>query len=149
AEGRPLGRRIVGQCRVVLKMEKPDPENQPNRRKLSVVKSNSLYPVALGITMGDHGNEYDDKPPFAPTSGMPGSGGPSPKVKETMDWLEEFLGKAPQRVSEARKAAEQDGISGRNLYRARDALGVTEFEEPDRKGKWWSLPAAPAADEEE
>src|SRR5262249_43175613 len=64
--GKPLGRRVLGQSRVVLQLEQPDPEGQPNRRKLYVVKSNSLCPQALGVTMGDEGNEYDTSPPERP-----------------------------------------------------------------------------------
>ena len=64
--GEALGRRIVEKARVVLKMTQPDPEGQPDRRRLWVDKTAVMKPPALGITMGDAGNEYDFSPPTEP-----------------------------------------------------------------------------------
>src|SRR4051794_31782310 len=61
-----LGRRIVEKARVVIKMTAPDPEGQPNRRRLWVDKSAVIKPPPLGITMGDAGNDYDFAPPSEP-----------------------------------------------------------------------------------
>src|SRR5271157_6098772 len=58
-----LGRRIVEKARVVIKMTQPDPEGQPDRRRLWVDKSAVVKPSALGITMGKSGNTYDTDPP--------------------------------------------------------------------------------------
>ena len=65
AAGAVLGRRAIEKVRVALKLEFPDP-SQENRRKLQVVKSNSKQPPALGVTMGDHGNEYHKNKPWSP-----------------------------------------------------------------------------------
>ena len=67
-----LGRRIVQKARVVIKITKPDPEGQPNRRKLWVDKTAAVNPPALGITMGDSGNEYDSRPPTEPEANKVG-----------------------------------------------------------------------------
>ena len=64
--GEALGRRIVEKARTVIKMTCPDPEGQPNRRRLWVDKSAAIKPDPLGITMGDNGNDYDLAPPTEP-----------------------------------------------------------------------------------
>jgi AAA domain len=68
----PLGRRIVEKARVVLKMTCPDPEGQPNRRRLWVDKSAIVKPPPLGVTMTDRGNDYDFSPPAEPEPTKPG-----------------------------------------------------------------------------
>lgn len=73
-----LGRRIVEKARVLVMMTKPDPEGQPNRRKLWVDKSADVLPPALGITMGDAGNDYDFTPP---TEAEPNRGGRPASVR--------------------------------------------------------------------
>lgn len=135
AAGKPLGRRIMGQARLVMQLENPDPEGASNRRKLYVVKSNSLFPPALGITMGDGGNEYDDRPPEAP-NGIP-TQGPNPRLQAVMEWLQKWLKEAPRRVSETISEAEAAGFNTKLLYRGRDSLGVKEFLVENRK--WWGL----------
>ena len=50
-DGQALGRRIVGACRVVWKMTHPDPEGQPDRRRLWVDKTYAAKPPALGMTI--------------------------------------------------------------------------------------------------
>ncbi len=134
AGGKPLGRRIMGQARLVMQLDRPDPE-QEHRRKLYVVKSNSLYPAALGVTMGNVGNEYDTEPPEKPPEG-PGARADA-KLTEAMDWLRDRLRMSPQRVGNTREAAEMAGISARTLYRARDAIGVEEYLSEGKK--WWRL----------
>jgi len=61
-EGQALGRRIKGITRTLLHLECPDPE-KPERLRLWVEKSYGKKPPALGVTMGDGGNEYDFNPP--------------------------------------------------------------------------------------
>ena len=58
-----LGRRIVGASRVVWKLTQPDPEGQPDRRKLWVDKSYALKPPALGMTIAAEGCTFDAEPP--------------------------------------------------------------------------------------
>lgn len=138
AAGNPLGRRVMGQGRVVIKLENPDPEGQPNRRKLWVVKSNSLFPPPLGVTMGDTSNDYDTDPPVAPEEG-PRPRGRRPHLDADCAWLSERLATGPKRVSHLRQEAEEAGITGPRLYKAKDALGADEFEAENRK--WWQLMA--------
>jgi hypothetical protein len=134
AGGRPLGRRIIGQGRVVIQMEQPDPD-QEHRRKLHVTKSNSLFPPPLGVTMGGAGNEYDDTPPVAP-AGVEGAGPPPTKLLACIEWLRDQLD-LPGRVSDIRNAAEKAGFSAKVLYSARERLPIMEYEVENRK--WWQL----------
>jgi hypothetical protein len=61
AGGEALGRRIVGQCRQMLSLERVDGEPvTSNLRKLFVSKSNSVIPPELEVRMGNNGNEYRD-----------------------------------------------------------------------------------------
>jgi hypothetical protein len=138
ASGKPLGRRVMGQGRVVLQLENPDPD-QPNRRKLCVVKSNCLLPSPLGVTMSDGGNTYDTNPPEKPEED--GSGPREPQitqaVQKTADWLREQLKAGPRRVSELRRETERLGISSKTLYAAVRLLNLEEYEAANRK--WWRL----------
>jgi hypothetical protein len=139
AAGKPLGRRIMGQARVVMQLEHPDPEGQPNRRKLYVVKSNSLFPAALGVTMGDSGNEYDTSPPEASAEDeTPRSKRGGARLKEAAAWLAEWLKDGPKRVLYTRQEAEAKGFDGKLLYRARDYLEVAETKDAQNK-TWWQL----------
>jgi hypothetical protein len=133
--GQPLGRRIEGVGRVVMMLERPDPEGAPDRRKLYVKKSHSLYPPPLGVTMGDSGNEYDTTPPASPNS-EPGKG-KSTRMQEVVDWLREYLTPAPAKVHQIRMDAEEKRFSSKTLYKAKDQLPIEEYELENRK--WWRL----------
>jgi hypothetical protein len=54
-----LGRRIVGQCRQMINLEKidGDPHNSP-RRKMFISKSNSVIPNELEVTLKSDGADY-------------------------------------------------------------------------------------------
>jgi hypothetical protein len=137
AAGKPLGRRIMGQARLVMQLEHPDPDKQPNRRKLYVVKSNSIFPPALGVTMADQGNEYDDKPPTGPEE-VRRKPGPKPEaVLKLAEWLAGCLKDGPKKVHELRKSAEQAGHSAATLYAAKEHLELEQFEAEGKK--WWKL----------
>lgn len=136
--GQALGRRIMGQCRVVIQMSHPD-KGQENRRRFWVEKSNSLMPPPLGITMNTEGNEYDNEPPQAPEEG-PAKTGPSPaRLQECADWLVQYLEDGPKRVSTTRTEAEFKGFDAKLLYRAKKHLEVDEYETEGKK--WWQLMA--------
>src|SRR5262249_50716399 len=139
ADGKPLGRRILGQGRVVIKMTCPDPDGQPKRRKLCVIKSNQLWPAALGITMGDAGNDYDDRPPEEPAWLEAKRPGKPTKVDEAEAWLAKHLESGEKRVSSARTEAEAKGFSPGTLYAAKDRLGVEEYVSGGKM--WWRLGA--------
>jgi DNA primase catalytic core len=139
ASGQFLGRRILEKVRVALRMEQPDPDG--DRRRLEVVKSNSRTPPALGVTMGEAGNEYDNAPP-ARASAAPGAGRPGPppvKVQEAQEWLRKDLAAGPQQIRAVRNRAEQAGYSAPTLYKAADLLRVEEYKAENRK--WWQLPS--------
>ncbi len=107
ASGKPLGRRILGQMRVMIQMCQPDPVNQPHRRKLWVTKSNSLMPGVLGVTMGSGGNEYDDKPPVAPAA-VEAEGEVGSRLDEVCDWLQDLLTLGARKVCEIRARSRSD-----------------------------------------
>jgi putative DNA primase/helicase len=141
ASGMVLGRRAKEKARTVLMMDRPDPLGQPNRRKLWVDKTNSKTPSPLGITMGDHGNEYDDQPPVKPEDAAVGSrvrNQPS-GLDRACEWLRDYLAVGPARVSRVRTEAETAGFGPKVLYAAKDSLGVHEYSEEGRK--WWELTA--------
>lgn len=143
-EGKVLGRRAVEKVRVVVHMACPDPDTQPNRRRLWVSKSKAIRPAPLGVTMGDGGNEYDDAPPEAPDPGKRRAGvqdGRIPKkLNECMVWLRGLLADGQRhRVKEVRDAAEVAEFSPTTLYAARDGLGVEEVADGLRNYKFWSL----------
>ncbi len=116
-----LGRRIVEKARVVVKMTKPDPEGQPNRRKLWVDKTAAVNPPALGITMRDSGNDYDFNPP---AEAEPNRGGRPPEKREK---ARQFIIDALTREND-RKATdlchewEQAGEKAKAFWGARDAM---------------------------
>lgn len=137
AAGKPLGRRIQGQGRVVMQLESPDPDNHPNRRKLYVVKSNSIFPEPLGVTMGNEGNEYDGTPPERPPEESEGRGRQKKAPPMTCVWLLQQLMTGPKRVSDMRFLGEREGHSSRSLYAAVETLGINQYEEETYK--WWEL----------
>jgi phage/plasmid primase-like uncharacterized protein len=134
--GGVVGRRTLEKVRVAIRMDCPDEEGQPNRRRLEVLKSNSKKPAALGITMGDQGNEYDTNPPQKPD--QPVGGRPPAKIQECVEWLSEYLDKTPKRVSKIISEGGQKGFSKGTIYRARDVLEAEEYEDAEDK-KWWRL----------
>jgi hypothetical protein len=135
AAGKPLGRRIQGQGRVVTQMSQPDPEGQPHRRKLWVTKSHSVFPRPLGVTMGAAGNEYDLNPPAAPEDAPPTVNAAGSRLAECAGWLDARLRLGPQKVMDTIHAAEQSGFARGLLYRAFGKVGAQEYSQAGRK--WW------------
>jgi hypothetical protein len=148
AAGKPLGRRIEGQGRVVIMLERPDPEKQEHRRKLYVRKSHSLYPAPLGVTMTARGNEYDLTPPEAPAEGprLVKAGG---KAELAREWLRKELEGGPVAVRQIRLEASRLGINSRDIYAARDAIGVQEYRENGRLFWRFSPPEDQPVDRED
>ena len=131
-----LGRRIVEKARIVVKMTQPNPEGQINRRRLWVDKSAIVKPQALGITMGDSGNEYDGNPPSEPEPARPG---PAPvRLAECKQWLKDQLTPNPAAVQSVRTESDKAGFSVNILYKAKHELKVDEY--VVGRGKWWKLP---------
>jgi len=136
AAGHFLGRRVLEKCRMAIRIDLYDGEE---RRRLSVYKSNSKMPPALGLTMGDGGNEYDDDPPEPPEEGA-GKFAPSAKVQQAVEWLRDRLAGGGRRVSHLRDEANVEGISAAILYRAKGIASVLEYETEGKK--WWRLPVS-------
>jgi hypothetical protein len=117
-------------------LEKPDPEGQPDRRRLYVRKSHSLYPPELGVTMKGDGNEYDRNPPKAPEKEGPTvHASKDPRTAECAEWLADQLQDRDRRVSELRAAAQKAGFATGTLYAARKELQLVEYQVANRK--WW------------
>jgi hypothetical protein len=136
-EAQALGRRIVGASRVVWKLTHPDPDGQPDRRKLWVDKSYALKPPAMGMTISDDGCTFDFEPPREPAKDQ---GGRQPvKLEECKKWLTERLTPNPAPVKDIRADAEEAGFTANRLYTAFNTLGLDEFI-VDRR-KWWKIPA--------
>jgi hypothetical protein len=138
AAGQFLGRRVQEKVRVAIRMERPDPHDE--RRSLEVRKSNSKTPPALGVTMGDAGNEYDNVPPKAPEDG----GGaalnfeqPDSRFGQAVEWLRAQLERCPWRVSDLLTLARNQGHSTKTLYKAKNTVRADEFERQGKK--WWRL----------
>jgi AAA domain len=119
-EGHALGRRIKGLTRTILQLDCPDPA-QPDRLKLWVPKSFGKKPPALGVTMTDAGNDYDDDPPSEPE---PGSSGRPPKERERATrFLREALTRLNDQIgNELRDAWEKIGGTSKTFWRAVDDM---------------------------
>jgi hypothetical protein len=140
-DGQALGRRIVGACRVVWKLTHPDPDGQPDRRKLWVEKSYEAKPPALGMTISDAGCTFDDQPPTDPaTQREERRERPAVKLDLCRIWLKGTLTPNPVRVKDIRAEAEAEGYSAKVMYKAAETLGVDEYLVDGRK--WWKLPIA-------
>lgn len=140
-----LGKRAEERVRTLIRMtaENKAPETV---RRIEIIKSNSLFPEPLGMTLGDTGCEYTtDAPPPPRAFGEPAGDdagaaekGPPTKVRECMEWLEDKLAAAPARVSALRTEAETTrGFTATVLYKAKKALNLIEAE--SQGYKWWGL----------
>jgi hypothetical protein len=140
-----LGKRAEERVRCVIRMTAENRE-PATKRRVEVVKSNSLYPSPIGMTLGEAGNRYDDDPPAPPDQfGNQGGGssgdetekGPPSKVRQCSEWLEDALSANPQRVGDLRNDAENRGFDPACLYRAKKHLKIIET--VVQGYKWWAL----------
>jgi len=163
-EGKLLNRRLEDRARAVLHLTTPDPEGQPNRRRFWVDKTAIVEPPPLGVTYGDSGNTYDDKPPEAPDQEpVTRRRGPSPaKSTKGAEWLLKQLERGPVKVKTLMDRAIIDGTrttptpenpksSVSPVYNAKDRVPsikrgwfVEEVEIDDRK--FWRLVGPPDGD---
>ena len=120
-DGQALGRRISGTCRIVLKMTHPDPDGQPDRRRLWVEKSLAEKPPALGMTIATAGCSFDFNPPTAPD---PSKGGrPSEERAKAEAFIREALVAEDHRVGNDLCAEwVKTGGSKQTFWRAADGL---------------------------
>jgi hypothetical protein len=140
ATGQFLGRRVLEKVRTAIKMGRPDANDK--RRCLELVKTNSRKPPALGVSMGDTGNEYDDNPPIAP-EGEEAPQRSASAVDRCAQWLTGQLDGGAMKVHVLRTAAEAEGFSSKTIYGAKAHLGLEEFTADDRK--FWRLPEVRSA----
>jgi hypothetical protein len=134
-EAQALGRRIVGACRVLWKLTRPDPEGQPDRRKLWVDKSYALAPETLGLTIAKEGCTFDNRPPKPPGEEK----GPkvSARQEEIKRWLTEQLAAGPVPLAELRKRAATFGYGMTLLYKVQEEIGAVES--GPARAKVWTL----------
>lgn len=110
-EGEALNRRITERARSVIALSHPDPEGQPDRRKLWVSKTAAKKPDGLGTTLRDDCNEYDDAPPTEPGKR---TSGPAPKRKSrNAAWLWDQLQAGPASLGDLVNRARVEGILSR------------------------------------
>lgn len=144
AEGRVLGIRSREKARVVIQMTHPDPDGQPNRRRLWVEKSFDEKPRPLGVTMSSGGNDYDFTPPVTPEFPQ----GPT-RTDACEHWLRDFLKEFAYPDSEILAAAEAKGFKEFHVKAAKQRLrGTADDGIPDeaklhskpveKGGVWWN-----------
>jgi AAA domain len=139
-EGQALGRRTKGLTRTLIHLECPD-SDQPARLRLWVEKSFDVKPPALGVTMGEDGNEYDNDPPDGGDEDVsaPRKRGRVPvKLDACKEWLADQLVTQPVPVKDVRALAADAGYATTTLYKAAGSLEVAEYSVDGRK--WWRLP---------
>ncbi len=124
-DSQALGRRIVGASRVVWKLTKPDPENQPDRRRLWVDKTYELVPKPLGMTIGANGCTFDNDPPSESREEPRSRKGN--RLQEVKDWLADRLAAGPVPIADLSREAREAGFGLAYLYKAREMLGIEEL----------------------
>ena len=123
ASGGVLGRRIEERARSVLSLTQPDPDGQPNRRRLEVSKSAMKKPKPIGITFNDLDLTFDDSPPCEPDVEQPKKRGPkTTKAHEHAKWLEQALRDGPKLWVALRDEGDEAGISESSLYNGKSAF---------------------------
>lgn len=144
--GDAMDRRIHGTCRVMMKLAKPEGDETTTRRRLWVAEiREGRAPAALGVQMGDEGNEYNNSPPSlsAPAASFAGSGGAGGKkipaaVRAAMEWLRERLADGPIYCRAAIADAIEAGHGKTTLFKARCELGV--ITEGPKGNRFYRLP---------
>ena len=137
AGGKVLGRRALEKVRTCLRMSAPDITEADSKRRLEVVKTNSLPPAPLGVVMGNNGNQYDDQPPPKPEDEPAAGGGESggkkrSRVAECMDWFREQLEKGAILYTVARNGAEAKGFGSDTFYKAIETLKLEKVKVNNR-----------------
>lgn len=135
--GEALGRRIVGACRQVIMLSKPNPQ-EANRRRLWVEKTSTVVPPPLGVSMGDMGNDYDDNPPEAEDSSqeMGRNGDPNTRMPAVMAWLSAYLDSGAKAVSAVIADARREGFGSAMVFEARNRMLIDQYSGPNGAAMW-------------
>jgi hypothetical protein len=122
---------IVQWARVVLAIDRPNPDHEPDRVRLSQIKNN-LAPFAqpLGFEISEGGLAFGD-PPHEPHT--------ETQLDRASDLLLSLLADCPVPANELFREGEGAGLSKITLRRAKKKLGIVALRQDNR---WlWSLPA--------
>src|SRR5262249_41723293 len=119
-QGQALGRRIKGVTRTLIHLECPEPMS-PERLRLWVEKSYAKKPPALGVTMGEGGNDHDCNPP---EKAEPNRGGrPSDKKAKACQFILDALVRCnDQRAAALAASWVRTGEKESTFWNARDQL---------------------------
>ena len=125
-DSQALGRRIVGTSRVVWKLTHPDPDGQPDRRRLWVDKSYAVKPPALGMTIADPGCTFDSNPPEAPEPRRPGR--PSGERDKAKQFIRESLAVQNDQIGNALcdRWEKDHGGSSKTFWRAVEDMNADD-----------------------
>jgi hypothetical protein len=118
-DGETLGRRIEGLARSIMKLTRPDPDGQPDRRRLQVT-GNFKEPPVMGLTMKDNGCDWDFNPPSAPAGSK--GGRPPEKLDKAITFLEAELSAGDRKAVEIITAWQAEGENKGTLFNARAAM---------------------------
>jgi hypothetical protein len=119
-EGETLGRRLECVARSVMKLYQPDPENQPDRRKLTTM-GNCKQPDDLGMTIYEDRIEFDHSPPQTPKPERKG-GRPRTTSDRAIPFILEMLEYSPQEQKDIEKRWVELGRGRSSLDRAKKEL---------------------------
>ena len=122
---------IVQWARVVLAIDCPNPEQEPDRVRLSQIKNNlARYPKPLGFEISERGVGFGEapEPPRIET-----------QLDKSCDLLLALLADGPMPANDLFEECEGAGLSKITLRRAKKKLGIVALRQDNR---WlWSLPA--------
>lgn len=120
-DGETLGRRLEGLARAVMKLTRPDPAGQPDRRRLGVIGNFKESPP-LGVTLGDAGCDFDFHPPQEAAAGKSKGGRPPEKLDKAIRFLVERLSTGDRKMCELVNEWERSGESSGTLFNAGKAM---------------------------
>ncbi|HUW14576.1 MAG TPA: AAA family ATPase [Anaerolineae bacterium] len=122
---------IVQWARVVLAIDRPNPEHEPDSVRLSQIKNNlARYPQPLGFEISEIGVGFGEapEPPRIET-----------QLDKSCDLLLALLADGPLPANDLFEEGEGAGLSKITLKRAKKKLGIVALRQDNR---WlWSLPA--------
>jgi hypothetical protein len=137
-----LGKRAEERVRTVMRMSAENREPETPRR-IEVVKSNSLFPPAIGMTLQEVGSVYsNDAPPSPEDQGNEREpAGDSSEIPEALqpcvDWICGKLADGPKRVHDLRREAEEVcKFSSKTVYKVKAILGLRDGEDAEGYKTW-------------